>query len=210
VIRKHATMLTDAGVDVIIFDTTNGYTYQDTYRLLLDTFADIRAQGENTPQIAFLTPFGTPRQVVVDLYQNLYQPGIHPELWFHWEGKPLILADPALLTPAMLIGQGSDPSPLDSGHAQGQTFTATAPLMGVGAQVPTWATSTSAMTLFPVPGRSRRSAGRPPTLRQRRGQLGGGVDARRARARRPVLPRAVRPVRAHRLVDQHLRRLRRR
>ena len=147
VIRKHATMLTDAGVDVIIFDTTNGYTYQDTYRLLLDTFADIRAQGENTPQIAFLTPFGTPRQVVVDLYQNLYQPGIHPELWFHWEGKPLILADPALLTPAMLIGQGSDPSPLDSGHAQGQTFTATAPLMGVGAQVPTWATSTSAMTL---------------------------------------------------------------
>lgn len=86
-IRKHATMLTDAGVDVIIFDTTNGYTYQDTYRRLLDTFADIRAQGENTPQIAFLTPFGTPRQVVVDLYQNLYQPGIHPELWFHWGGQ---------------------------------------------------------------------------------------------------------------------------
>jgi len=52
--------------------------------------------------------------------QALYQPGIYPDLWFHWEGKPLILADPALLTPAMLIGQGSDPSPLDFGHAQGR------------------------------------------------------------------------------------------
>jgi len=147
VIGNHAHMLADAGVDVIVFDNTNGFTYQDTYLQLLDTFAGIRALGERTPQVAFLTPFGAPRTVVVDLFENLYQPGIHPDLWFQWQGKPLILADPALITPQMLIGQGPDPAQLAAGHTQGQTFTATAAFTGVGAQVPTWATTTSAMTL---------------------------------------------------------------
>ncbi|TDD87814.1 hypothetical protein E1293_07330 [Actinomadura darangshiensis] len=102
VIRRHATMLADAGVDTVVFDVTNGFTYKANYHTLLDTFAEVRAAGGTTPQVAFLAPFGTPRQVVTDLYDDLYKPGIHSDLWFQWDGKPLILADPALL------GDGTD------------------------------------------------------------------------------------------------------
>ncbi|QKG20446.1 hypothetical protein [Actinomadura verrucosospora] len=102
VIRRHATMLADAGVDTVVFDVTNGFTYRSNYRVLLDTFAAVRADGGTTPQVAFLAPFGTPRQVVSDLYADLYEPGVHADLWFRWDGKPLILADPDLL------GDGTD------------------------------------------------------------------------------------------------------
>jgi hypothetical protein len=56
---------------------------------------EIRRHGGHTPQIAFLCPFGDPKNVVAELYHNLYGPGLYPDLWFRWEGKPLILADPA-------------------------------------------------------------------------------------------------------------------
>ena len=33
--------------------------------------------------------------------QDLYRPGRYPELWFRWQGRPLILADPKALTPEL-------------------------------------------------------------------------------------------------------------
>ncbi len=95
VLRKHAQMLADAGVDVIIFDVTNQVTYRQYYMALLKAFSEVRRNGGKTPQVAFLTPFWDPPRVVAELFKDLYEPGIHPELWFRWEGKPLILADPA-------------------------------------------------------------------------------------------------------------------
>ena len=97
VLRKHAQMLSDAGVDVVIFDVTNQVTYRDWYRALLRVWSDMRRLGNRTPQVAFLTPFWSPSKVVRELWRDLYQPGLHPELWFRWEGKPLILADPDLI-----------------------------------------------------------------------------------------------------------------
>jgi hypothetical protein len=95
VIRKHASMLTDAGVDVIIFDTTNPpHTFKDSYMALCKEYEKMRQQGNKTPQIAFLTPFGDPRSIVEKVYQDLYQPGLYREIWFQWKGKPLIMADP--------------------------------------------------------------------------------------------------------------------
>jgi hypothetical protein len=96
VVRKHASMLSDAGVDVIIFDTTNSpYTWQDQYIALCSEFRRIRSQGGQTPQIAFMAPFGNSAAVVQSLYDNLYAPGLYTELWFRWDGKPLLLADRA-------------------------------------------------------------------------------------------------------------------
>ncbi|HPU32801.1 MAG TPA: hypothetical protein PK184_08900 [Phycisphaerae bacterium] len=99
VLQKHAQMLADAGIDVIIFDVTNQVTYQKVYMRLCEVFSDLRRQGRRTPQIAFLTPFWDPAKVTSELYENLYKPGRYRELWFHWKGKPLILADPAKVTP---------------------------------------------------------------------------------------------------------------
>lgn len=94
VLRKHAQMLADAGVDVVIFDVTNQTTYQRVYMKLCEVFSEVRRNGGKTPQIAFLTPFWDPPKVVKELYENLYKPGLYPDLWFRWKGKPLILADP--------------------------------------------------------------------------------------------------------------------
>ena len=54
----------------------------------------IRDSGGRTPRIAFMvnTQAGaTARQV----YRDLYQPGKFRDLWFFWQGKPLLLCDPA-------------------------------------------------------------------------------------------------------------------
>jgi len=99
VLRKHAQMLCDAGVDAVVFDTSNGLTYKPEYMALLEVFSAVQKEGNRAPQVAFLTPFADPRRTVRELYENLYSKNIHPELWFRWEGKPLILADKAQVDP---------------------------------------------------------------------------------------------------------------
>jgi hypothetical protein len=94
VLRKHAQMLSDAGVDTVIFDTSNKATYEHEYLALLKAFEKERAAGNHAPQIAFLTPFWDPKSTVRQLYDDLYSKGLYKEFWFQWEGKPLILADP--------------------------------------------------------------------------------------------------------------------
>lgn len=99
VLRKHAQMLADAGVDVVIFDVTNQITYKKVYMELCRVFSEVRRDGGRTPQIAFLTPFWSPPKVVAELYEDLYGKGLYKDLWFHWRGKPLVLADPAKVDP---------------------------------------------------------------------------------------------------------------
>jgi len=95
VLRKHAQMLGEAGVDVIIFDVTNQVTYPESWQALGRVFDQVRREGNRTPQIAFLCPFGDPKKVVHELWNELYSKNLYPDLWFRWEGKPLIMADPA-------------------------------------------------------------------------------------------------------------------
>ena len=101
VLRKHAQMLSDAGVDVAIFDVTNQATYQNVYTALCETWTQVRREGGKTPQIAFLTPFWDPPKVVRKLYDDFYGKGLFKDLWFIWKGKPLILADPDKVDPEL-------------------------------------------------------------------------------------------------------------
>ncbi|GMU92479.1 MAG: hypothetical protein AMXMBFR4_15370 [Candidatus Hydrogenedentota bacterium] len=95
VIRKHASMLSDAGVDVILFDTTNPpHTWKNEYEALCREYEAMRREGARTPSIAFIAPFGDPMAVVERIWQDLYKPGLWSDLWFRWEGKPLLLANP--------------------------------------------------------------------------------------------------------------------
>ncbi len=94
VIRKHATMLVDAGIDVVLFDTTNPpFTWKEQYEALCREYTVMRRQGARTPAIAFIAPFGDPRPVTDQLWRDLYEPGLWKELWFVWDGKPLLLAN---------------------------------------------------------------------------------------------------------------------
>src|ERR1041385_4577663 len=49
VLRRHAQLLADAGIDTLIFDTTNAQTYPEVYRALCAVFRSVREQGGRTP-----------------------------------------------------------------------------------------------------------------------------------------------------------------
>lgn len=98
VLRRHAHLLADAGIDTLIFDTTNRVTYKDVVLALCDVFAAVRREGSPTPQITFMTNTRA-GETAQEIYEFLYKPGLHPELWFHWQGRPLLICDPADASP---------------------------------------------------------------------------------------------------------------
>ncbi|MCL4402120.1 MAG: hypothetical protein M1436_05585 [Acidobacteria bacterium] len=98
ILRRHAHLLSDAGIDTLIFDTTNRATYHQVYLQLAKVFQQMREEGERTPQMVFMvnTEAGETAQ---DLYEDLYKPGLYKDLWFMWNGKPLLICDPEKASP---------------------------------------------------------------------------------------------------------------
>jgi len=100
VLRRHAHVLSDAGVDVLIFDATNAVTYPQAYLKLCEVFQQVREGEGSSPQFAFMvnTKAGETAQRI---YRDLYEPKKFPELWFHWQGKPLLICDPEQASPEL-------------------------------------------------------------------------------------------------------------
>lgn len=98
VIRKHAQMLADSGVDVMIMDVTNAITYPKVYLAVCKVLTEMRAAGLKTPAIAFLANSRSAK-VVQTLYDDFYSKNLYPDLWFRWKGKPLLLAPDKDLKP---------------------------------------------------------------------------------------------------------------
>lgn len=96
VIRKHAQMLSDAGVDVIILDATNAAIYLPQVTKIATVYAKLRAEGMSTPAIAIIVNTA-PKQTVDKLYNEIYSKGLFKDLWFNWKGKPLLLCPPEAL-----------------------------------------------------------------------------------------------------------------
>lgn len=103
VLYKHAEMLADAGVDMIMFDCTNSdFVWKPAYMALCEVFTEARKNGIKTPQIAFMMGFGptaATKSAVNQVYNDLYKPGLYKDLWFQWKGKPLIMAYPDNIDP---------------------------------------------------------------------------------------------------------------
>jgi hypothetical protein len=97
VIRKHLQMLADAGVDVMVMDNTNGVTYPDVRQAMCEVMTEMRANGLKTPQIAFFSGNGSWKE----LQQNFYGKNLYPDLWFKWQGKPLLLVNNENIDPAV-------------------------------------------------------------------------------------------------------------
>ena len=94
VLRRHARLLSEAGIDTLIFDTTNARSYPDVYMKLCEVFRQVRQEGGPTPQICFMVNTKA-AETAAEIYEALYKPGLYRELWFVWAGKPLMLCDPA-------------------------------------------------------------------------------------------------------------------
>jgi hypothetical protein len=93
VIRRHCRMLTQAGIDTIILDVTNSFTYTPVYMKICEIYAKMRSEGIATPQMCFMA-HSNEEATVQKLYDEFYAKNLYPELWFKWDGKPLILANP--------------------------------------------------------------------------------------------------------------------
>ena len=92
VIRKHTYQLVSAGIDFIFIDATNGLTYENTYETILKVWTKMRQEGYETPQICFHCGNNVdvaPKSFSA-LWNNLYSSGRYEELWFRYDGKPLI------------------------------------------------------------------------------------------------------------------------
>ena len=91
IICRDMSMLTDAGVDVLVMDVTNAVLYWDEWEVVFAVMEKMKAQGNRVPQFCFWAFNGPVITVVQDLYDHIYKPGKYRDLWFYWDGKPLLL-----------------------------------------------------------------------------------------------------------------------
>ncbi len=89
VIRRQIEMLTMAGIDFLVFDTTNGVLYDDTVALILQILEEYRSQGWNVPQFMYYIATND-KECIEHVYDLYYKDGKYKELWFAPEGKPMI------------------------------------------------------------------------------------------------------------------------
>ena len=91
VIRKDMSMLADAGVDVLVMDVTNAVRYWDEWDVIFPTMQKMKAEGNKVPTFCFWAFNGPAITVVQDLYEKIYKLKKYEDLWFYWDGKPLLL-----------------------------------------------------------------------------------------------------------------------
>jgi len=98
VIRRHMHLLADAGVDTLVLDATNGEIYENVLNRFLPVLLQIRSEGGRTPQVCFMlnTDMGNMAKQLLEKY---YKPGQYRDLWFQWEGRPLMLCNPDAAPP---------------------------------------------------------------------------------------------------------------
>ena len=91
VIRHDISMLTDAGVDVLILDVTNACFYWEEWDAIFKTMHRMKAEGNKVPQFCFWAFNGDVITVVQTLYEKFYKNNEYRDLWFYWDEKPLLL-----------------------------------------------------------------------------------------------------------------------
>ena len=119
VLRKHAEMLADAGVDAVVFDCTNGeFLWLSAVEQLLKTWSAAKKDGVKVPKIAFMLQLSVQkvneRNALRMLYygytdssqydnqsplKGFYGRNEYSDLWFRLDGdtKPFIMAYPESL-----------------------------------------------------------------------------------------------------------------
>ena len=92
VLRKHIEMFIYAGIDFLVFDTTNGQAYTDYALQLMSLLHEYNEMGWHAPQVVFYTntdALGTMMQA----YLDVYEPNKYPDTWYMVDGKPLIIGN---------------------------------------------------------------------------------------------------------------------
>lgn len=96
VIRKQMELLTLSGVDFLVFDTTNAWTYTSYAQNIMRVINEMMNAGWDAPKVAFYT-HSRSMDTVRSIYNDIYSRNIYPNTWYKVNGKPFIVAytDPA-------------------------------------------------------------------------------------------------------------------
>jgi len=98
VVRRHAELLANAGVDVVFTDNTNGNaTWPDGYQTLFETWLEARNNGVKAPCVSMMLPFfqnGFTTQQLGEFYFNYFTKEEYEPLYYYLDGKPMVMAHP--------------------------------------------------------------------------------------------------------------------
>ena len=96
IIRRHLELLTYCGVDFIVFDATNSFTYPQVIRKICQIIIQMQNEGFNPPRIAYYT-HTVSMQTLRQAYREIYIKEELRDAWYLMDGKPLAIAytDPA-------------------------------------------------------------------------------------------------------------------
>jgi len=92
VLTRHIELFTMSGIDFLMFDVTNGVTYDNVVQQLLVLLDKYQKQGWDVPKIAFMSNTGS-YNVINRVYTNYYDENsqyYYPDLWYSPNDKPLI------------------------------------------------------------------------------------------------------------------------
>ena len=97
VMRKQIEMLTMAGVDFIVLDTSNNVLYENVTAVLFDLLLEYQAAGWDVPRVVYYLgkhDLGADISVFKQVYNIFYAKDIYKSLWFtpNDPGKPMIVA----------------------------------------------------------------------------------------------------------------------
>lgn len=100
VLRKHVELLTNAGVDFLFFDATNGTTFSDRAIKLMKILHEFNEQGYDAPQIVFYTntDYG---KVLTELNNSIYRADVYPDTWYKINNRPVVIAPSSNGNPKM-------------------------------------------------------------------------------------------------------------
>lgn len=90
---KSIQLLTDANVDILVIDATNGIIYPEQSDTLMRAMEAVRKQGRKPPKIVYYTNTAS-GEAMQEIYDTYYKPGAsyrYPQSWFYLDGKPLII-----------------------------------------------------------------------------------------------------------------------
>jgi hypothetical protein len=91
VMRRHVELLTAAGIDFVVFDVTNGWTYDNVWLKLFSVLDSYQKDGWEVPKVAFYTNTYS-EATMIHLYNVLYSKNLYADLWFRPDGvRPLII-----------------------------------------------------------------------------------------------------------------------
>jgi len=92
VIRRNLQMLSQADIDFIYFDVTNTVTYLGIVGKVCEISLQMRSEGIHTPLVCFTTASSSGK-TINKIYNEFYKKDLYKDLWFCWQGKPLIMGD---------------------------------------------------------------------------------------------------------------------